>query len=55
MSHDKADEPIEQLFESIVSSNQIGFETSGSDFTFDCANLLYYKCHKININRAGYI
>ena len=22
----------------------------GSDFTSDCADLLYYKCHKINFN-----
>ena len=25
----------------------------GSDFIFDCINLLYYKCHKINANRGG--
>ena len=25
----------------------------GSDFIFDCAHLLYYKCHKINIKRGG--
>ena len=55
MSHDKADEAIEQLFELILSRNQIGFDTSGSDLIFDCANLLYYKCHKINLNRTGYI
>ena len=23
------------------------------DFVFDCAYLLYYKCHKINSNRSG--
>ena len=25
----------------------------GSDFVFDYAHLLYYKCHKINLNRGG--
>ena len=25
----------------------------GSDFIFDCVQLLYYKCHKINPNRGG--
>ena len=25
----------------------------GSDFTFDYVQLLYYKCHKINLNRGG--
>ena len=25
----------------------------GSDFIFNCANLLYFKCHKINLNRDG--
>ena len=25
----------------------------GSDFVFDYVHLLYYKCHKINLNRGG--
>ena len=25
----------------------------GSDFTFDCINLLYCKCQKINLNHGG--
>ena len=25
----------------------------GSDFIFDCVNLLHYKCHKINLKRGG--
>ena len=25
----------------------------GSEFVFDYVHLLYYKCHKINLNRAG--
>ena len=24
-----------------------------SDCIFDCVHLLYYKCHKINLNRYG--
>ena len=48
MSHDKADDVIKELFESLLSRYQIGLKTSmnGSDFIFDCVNLLYYKCHK---------
>ena len=25
----------------------------GSEFVFDYVQLLYYKCHKINLNRGG--
>ena len=25
----------------------------GSEFVFNYAQLLYYKCHKINLNRSG--
>ena len=25
----------------------------GSDYIFDFIDLLYYKCHKINLNRTG--
>ena len=25
----------------------------GSEFVFDYVKLLYYKCHKINLNRGG--
>ena len=27
--------------------------TRGSDFIFDCVNLLHYKDHKINFKRGG--
>ena len=42
MINDKADEVIEELFQSPFSRYQIGLETSikGSDFIFDCVNLL---------------
>ena len=54
MSHDKEDEVIEQLFESLLSRHQIVLETSmkDSDFIFDCVYLLYYKCYKINLNHC---
>ena len=40
MSHDKADEVIKELFESLLSRSQIGLETSmkGSDFIFMCSS-----------------
>ena len=52
---DKANEIIEELFESLLNRYQIGLEISmkGSDFIFDCANLLYCKCHKTNLKRGG--
>ena len=39
----KADEVIEELFQSLLSRYQIGLETSmkGSDLVFDCVHFLY--------------
>ena len=55
MTHYKADEVIEELFQSLFSTYEIGLETSmkGSSFVFYCATSLYYKCHKINLDRGG--
>ena len=55
MINDKADEAIENLFQKRLFRYQTGLKTSVkvSDFVFDCAHLLYYKCHKINPNRGG--
>ena len=55
MSHGETDEVIEERFGSLLPRYQIRLETSmkGSDSTFDCANLLYYNCHKTNFNRGG--
>ena len=41
MIYDKGDEVIEELFESLFNTYQIGFKTSvkSSDFIFDCVNL----------------
>ena len=55
MIYDKEDEVIKQLFESLLSKYQIGLETliKGSNFIIDCVNLLYCKCHKINLKVGG--
>ena len=44
MSYEKADEVIEERFESFPSRYHIGSETlmKGSDSIFACVNLLYY-------------
>ena len=45
----------EKVFHSLLSRFQIGVEPQmrGSDFIFDCANLLYYKCHKTICKSGG--
>ena len=50
----KTDKVTEDFLESPSSRYQIGLEESmrGSDFIFNCVNLLHYKCHKINLNRG---
>ena len=55
MISDKADEIIEELFQSLLNRYQIRLETlmRVSDFIFDCVNLLYSKCHKVNFKRGG--
>ena len=52
---DKADEVIEERFESLLSGYQIGLETSMSSgkFIFDSVNLLHLKCHGINFKGVG--
>ena len=47
MRHDKVDQVTGKVFESVLSRYQIG-----SDFIFDCVNLLYYKCYKRNFYRG---
>ena len=55
ITYDKADEVIEELFESLLSRYQIGLETSmqHSNFLFSCVHLLYYVWHKINLDHGG--
>ena len=53
--YDKADEVIQELFESLLYRYQTGLEKlmKGSDFIFDCVNFLHYKCHEIILKRGG--
>ena len=53
--YDKADEVIKELSELLLKRYQLGLVTpmKGSDFIFGCVHLLYYQCHKINLNRGG--
>ena len=57
LNNDKANEVIPELFQSLLSRHQIGFETSikVSDIVFDCVHLLYYKYHQTNPNRGDHI
>ena len=52
--NDEADEVIKERFDSLKNRYQNNLESiKGSEFFFDYAHLLYYKCHKINPNRGG--
>ena len=52
--NDEADEAIKELFDSLKNRYQNNLVSmKGSEFVFDYVQLLYYKCHKINPNRAG--
>ena len=54
MINDEADEVKKELFDSLKNRCQNNVESmKGSEFVFDYAHLLYYKCHKINQNRGG--
>ena len=55
MINDKEDEVVKECFKSFPSRYQIGLKTTkrGSSFIFEHGYLLYYKCHKINLNRDG--
>ena len=52
---DEVDETIEKLFKLPIEKYQNNLEKSmkGSEFIFVYNHLLYYKCHKINLNRGG--
>ena len=52
MINDRADEVIKYFFTSLKNRYQNDLESmKGSEFVFDYVHLLYYKCHKINLNR----
>ena len=51
----ETDKIIEKLFDSLLQKHQKGIEESmrGSEFVLDSVDLLYYKLHKISLNRGG--
>ena len=52
MTNDQVDEVIKEHFDSLKNRYQNNLESmKGREFVFDYANLLYYKCHKINPSR----
>ena len=46
---------IKELFESFLRRYQEGLETKmkGGEFVFESVDLLYYRLHKISLNRGG--
>ena len=52
MTNDEADEVVKALFGFLknIYLNDLG-SMKGSKFVFDYVQLLYYKCHKINLSR----
>ena len=54
INSDVTDEIIEKLFNSLKNRHQNNLQLMrGSEFVFDYIQLLYYKCHKINLNHGG--
>ena len=55
MTGNETDEIIEKLFKSLLQKYQEGLEKSMKqrEFIFDSVDLLYYKFHKISLNRGG--
>ena len=55
MMGNETDKIIEHLFDSFLQKYQEGVEQSirGSKFVFDIISSLYYKLHKISLNRSG--
>ena len=50
----EADEVVKKLFDSLKNRYQKNLESMrGVEFVFDYAQLLYYKCHKINLSCSG--
>ena len=55
MVGDETDQTIKDLLNSLLERHQKGLEKSmkGSEFIFDGVDLLYYKLHRISLNRGG--
>ena len=55
MTGNKTDEIFMKLFDSLLQRYQEGSEESmkGSEHVLDSVDLLYWKCHKVSLNRSG--
>ena len=55
MMGNETDEILEELFQSLLQRCQKDLEEKirGSESVFDCIDLLYYKLHKISLNKGG--
>ena len=54
MINDEADEVIKEIFDSLKDRFRNNRESmKSSEFVFDYVHLLYYKCHKIDLNHGG--
>ena len=54
MISDEADKVIKEFFDSLKTRYQNNLKSmKGSEFVFNYVQLLYYKCHKINLNCGG--
>ena len=55
MNGAETDDIINKLFESFLRRYQEGLETKmkGNEYVFDSVDLLYYRIHKISLNRGG--
>ena len=55
MIGNETDEIIEKLFDSFFTNISRKFRAINerSEFVFDSPDLLFYKCHKISLNRGG--
>ena len=55
MIRDEADEVIKKPFDSLKNRYQHNLGSMrNSKFVFDYIKLLYYGCHKINLNHGGW-
>ena len=55
MMGSETDEIIEELFKSLLQKCKEGLEESmrGSEFIFDCVDVLFYNLNKISLSRGG--
>ena len=54
MINDIGNEVVKELFGSLKNRYHNNLKSmKGSEFAFDCINLLYYKCQKTNRKRRG--